>query len=380
MGGTFDPIHTGHLTIAEFVMDRLELEKILFIPAGIPNFKQNKNLASVGDRYIMTCLATVFNHNFEVSAIETDRKFITYTYDTIRTIKKLLGDAEIYYIIGSDIIDNIHKWYKFSEIVKLCKFALVNRAGHDDFLDKIEALRKNYNIELEYIPIPGIDISSTMVRENIKAHKSIKYLVPDAVENYILKNSLYNDIFEDYIKSELKKFMSDYRYNHTLGVVSETKKLAAEYDEDIYKAMIAAYLHDLAKEFPPEKMLEYSKKYNIDLNKITENQFEVAHGFISAEIARDYYGILDEEILDAIRYHSTGRKNMTVLDKIIYIADAIEPNRKNDSLTENLRELAYSDIDKAIVVSIEFIINSLEKKGKNIHSLSKKALKYLNNI
>jgi nicotinate-nucleotide adenylyltransferase len=375
MGGTFDPIHNGHLLAAEFVLNKLGLDKILFIPAGVPNFKLGQKIAPAKDRLIMSCLATVGNDKFEVSSIEIDKEDISYTFDTIQAVKNAT-EAEVYFIIGSDIIDSIQKWYKVEQVFQLCKFVLVNRPNHE--IDKkLDAIRRGYNADITFVEIPWCDISSTKIRGCIKNNMPITGLVPSLVEKYIIKNNLYADIFEGYIKDELHKFMGSFRYKHTLGVAAEARRLAKFYNVDEEKAVIAAYMHDLAKEFPKAEMINMCLKYNIKVEGVLDSQIEIAHGFVSAEIARDYYGVTDTMVLNAIRYHSTGRKNMTMLDAIIYIADAIEPNRKKDRLTEKLRLLAYTDIKKAMALLLEFTIENIESKGKEAHQLSKKALKGL---
>ncbi len=193
MGGTFDPIHNGHLIIGEYSRTSLNLDKVIFIPSGIHPFKENKNITLSNKRLDMISLAIKSNPNFELSSIEIDRKGITYTVDTILDLKKDYEKDEIYFIIGSDIPFQIEKWKDFHVLIHLVKFILFNRTGQDneEINNKIKELESLYEIQLEKIQSPLIEISSTEIRDRVKNKLSIKYLVPESVEEYILKNNLY---------------------------------------------------------------------------------------------------------------------------------------------------------------------------------------------
>lgn len=194
IGGTFDPIHNGHLIVAEYARTSLNLDKLIFIPSGIHPFKDNKSITEPKKRVDMISLAIDSNKYFEISPIEIHRKGTTYTIDTIMELKKEYNEDEIYFIIGSDIIFEIEKWKSFEELIQLCKFILLYRPGkEEDHIDKkIEELYSAYKIQFEKVKSPLIEISSTEIRARVKNKLSIKYLVPESVEEYILKNNLYN--------------------------------------------------------------------------------------------------------------------------------------------------------------------------------------------
>ncbi|HEY8362688.1 MAG TPA: nicotinate-nucleotide adenylyltransferase [Tissierellaceae bacterium] len=193
MGGTFDPIHIGHLILAESARESLNLNKIIFIPTGINPFKIDKNTASPVHRLEMLKLAIESNEHFTISSIEIERSGITYTIDTMKALREKYKEDELYFIVGSDIVFQIEKWKDFKDIFKLCKFVLVNRPGNDcnEIDNKIKELNLRYAISFIRINSPYIDISSSDIRNRIKNNKSIKYLVPLKVEEYIKKNNLY---------------------------------------------------------------------------------------------------------------------------------------------------------------------------------------------
>ena len=193
MGGTFDPIHNGHLIISEYIRDYLNLDKVVFIPAGQPPHKDSSLVLSPNHRYAMTNLAIDNNPKFKISDMEIKKNNTSYTYHTIKELKEEDADSNYYFIIGADSLFELHKWYNFKELSKLTNFALWGRAGHyrDDILDRIEYLNQKYESNIVYIEGPIIEISSSHIRNRVISNKSIKYLVPDIVKEYIKKNNLY---------------------------------------------------------------------------------------------------------------------------------------------------------------------------------------------
>lgn len=193
MGGTFDPIHMGHLIIGEYARDLLKLEKVIFIPTGVNPFKTDRDTSSSAQRVDMVKLAIESNPYFEISTIEVHREGLSYTVDTIKSLKEKYKEDDLYFIIGSDIIFQIENWKDFKELIKLCKFILFNRPGKNEIEidNKVKELSSLYNLSFERISAPLIDISSTDIRYRVRNRQSIKYLVPEAVEDYIIKHKLY---------------------------------------------------------------------------------------------------------------------------------------------------------------------------------------------
>lgn len=192
MGGTFDPIHFGHLVIANEVLDQYNMEKIIFIPAGNPPHKKGSKASSF-DRYFMTNLATLSNEKFEVSNIELIKKEKSYTINTLIELGEIYKDAEIYFITGADAIIELPNWYEFNRIIKLCKFIAVTRPDYDtaEIERKIQDIIQKYEGQIEVLKVPMLQISSTDIRNRIKNKRTAKYLLPETVEQYILRNNLY---------------------------------------------------------------------------------------------------------------------------------------------------------------------------------------------
>lgn len=219
LGGTFNPIHLGHLIISEYIRVNYPLDKIIFIPTGNPPHKNRNEIIDAYHRYKMVEMAIETNPFFELSDIEINRMGKSYTIDTIEEISSKYKEAnmspnhppaccsgvtqhnncsqnlkdDIYFIIGGDTLFELTTWKEIDRLFKMTNFLVVGRHGIEDnrSIDKINELKSLYNARIQYFDGPGIEISSTGIRENIKNNKNIKYLVPESVENYIELNRLY---------------------------------------------------------------------------------------------------------------------------------------------------------------------------------------------
>ena len=195
MGGTFDPIHTGHLVVAEEVRKEFHLDKVIFMPTGDPPHKDDKKVSPGENRYEMTLLATITNPYFEISKLELDRKGITYTIDTMISLKEKYGDrVELFFITGADSLLELHKWKDSEKILELCKIVAATRPGYDlgHMEGRLKELNELHKDKINTITTPGLQISSTDIRRRVKSKMSIKYLLPESVEIYINKYKLYH--------------------------------------------------------------------------------------------------------------------------------------------------------------------------------------------
>lgn len=180
-GGSFDPIHMGHLIIAEFAREYMKLDKIIFIPVGIPSHRENK-LAKAKDRLNMIKKSIKDNLNFEVSDIELLNNKENFTYDTLLKLQEIYPKDELFQIIGEDSADYLHLWKNYEELIKMCKFLVFKR-------ENFSYVSSNSNIIV--MDSPKISLSATFIRERIKSGKTIKYMVPREVEEYIKEKKLY---------------------------------------------------------------------------------------------------------------------------------------------------------------------------------------------
>ncbi len=196
-GGTFDPIHNGHLIITENIRQDFELDKVLFIPSNKPPHKNFKKITEAAHRCNMVELAIEKNKYFEISTIEMNRAGFTFTVDTIKELKNKYEDnVELFFICGADVVFDLLNWKDPQEVFKITKFIAAYRTEYEvDSLHKqVKLLNKNYNANINLANTLYVEISSTMIRNRVANNKSIKYLVPDSVEKYIFENNLYYNI------------------------------------------------------------------------------------------------------------------------------------------------------------------------------------------
>lgn len=183
-----------------------------------------------------------------------------------------------------------------------------------------------------------------------------------------------NDYTE--IKTELKKSLKPERYEHTLYTQKEAIKLAQRYNIDKEKASLSALLHDCAKNIDPKEAIKLINDFGYEADEIMLNNHALLHGLAGSILAKEKYGITDPQMLNAIRYHTTGRENMTALEKIIFLADVIEESRNYEGV-EEIRKLAYEDLDKAMILSLSRTVILIANQGKLLHLDTVKARNYL---
>jgi len=196
MGGTFNPIHYGHLVTAEEAYHQFELNEVIFIPSGRPPHKEPREALPEEDRYLMTVIATASNPHFSVSRLEIDRPGPSYAIDTVRALKNLYPDSEIFFITGADAILEILTWKEPEKLAQYCSFIAATRPGYplDKFREALH-LEKNelnkFRPKIYFMEIPALAISSTDIRRRVKEGRPIRYLVPDGVASYIYKQGFY---------------------------------------------------------------------------------------------------------------------------------------------------------------------------------------------
>ncbi len=199
-GGTFNPIHYGHLAIAEEIRTRLNLDKVIFVPTNLPPHKEPEDLVDAQKRCLMVSLAIVGNPCFEVSTFEADRVGRSYSIDTVRHYRQVFGeDVQLYFIIGADMLTEISGWKNIEDLLRICRFVAVPRPGYDvqKILDRHILASGNLSSATDLLEnvlvedVAALDISATAIRRRVKEWKSIKYLLPEPVEQYIHNQKLY---------------------------------------------------------------------------------------------------------------------------------------------------------------------------------------------
>lgn len=203
MGGSFDPIHLGHLVVANEVLNIYNLDEVIFVPAGNPPHKKGLKAES-HHRLDMVNLATLSNNKFSVSDYEINNPQKSYTLNTLKEFRKLYTNTELYFITGYDAVIDLPNWHEPKEILKLCKFIAATRPGisKEELNEKINEITNKFGGTIEMLQVPMLQISSTDIRERFNMGASAKYLLPELVEQYIIKNKLYERCPDIRMKNE----------------------------------------------------------------------------------------------------------------------------------------------------------------------------------
>lgn len=331
-GGAFNPPHREHINIVRELIKEREYDKLVLILSNNPPHKSSVT-TPFGVRLKLLELAFQDIPRVEISDIEGRDNDKHYSLDIIRKFKELYAGDELEFIIGGDSMIDFHKWKSPEEIIKLVRIVVVPRG---DDLDKVLSAKSNYDVLDSDIVISNyraISISSSMLRCKIALHDDMSDIIEEKCLTFIEKEGLYRD-YED-ILERLKRELKKERYDHTKGVCRYAMKLNETLRLDYNKVMLSALLHDSAK-----GNVKYS--YPIRYDAIGTN---VEHSFMGRQVAMNEYGISDNEILDAIEYHTTARPDMSMLEKLIYCADMLEDGRDFDGV-ERLRKIIESDFEE----------------------------------
>ncbi|MDE6505291.1 MAG: nicotinate (nicotinamide) nucleotide adenylyltransferase [Clostridia bacterium] len=365
-GGAFNPVHNEHINIVRAAAEELELDKIIVIPTAISPHKRTSMTASGRDRLQMCRLAFSGVPNAEVSDYEIKRGGISYSYVTCRHFKKLYKDDELYFIIGADMLRIFEFWKEPEEILKCVTLAVCAREDKNALGADIKNFTKTFKKEIVAFSYVGKSVSSTRIRALAALGEDTVKYVPESVRKYIKDKNLY-------ALPELravKKYLTQERWEHTVRVTeaaAEHARGAGVYEID---AITAAALHDCAK---------YLSENAEELSGFVPPKgvpAQVMHQFGGAYMAEKVFGIKDENILNAIRFHTTGRENMSRLEKLIFLADLLEDGRNFDGINQ-LRKLFMQNIDDCMFVALAHQIEYLKTVGENICPLTQRAYNYL---
>ena len=364
-GGSFNPIHNAHINLATAFIKKLKLDKLLLIPTATPPHKSDSEMVLSEHRLNMCRLATEDIKKIDVSDIEIKREGKSYTVDTLRQLKDMYPESELYLITGADMFVTLLDWKAPEEIFSLATVCTVPR--NDDDIEVLKEKEKQYNAlgaKTVILDLKKSNISSSKIRKHIFNDESFSKYVDEKVEKYIYANYLFMDkstINYDRFDKVLKARMSDKRYVHSFNVAVEAQKLAKKYGADVKKARLAGMLHDITKETPGDEQLQIIENSGIVLNDIERPSPKLWHAIAGAAFVRDVMGIDDEDVFNAIRYHTSGRANMSLLEKCVFIADFTGAERDYDGV-EEMRALSEKSLEEAMAFGLSFSVADLAKR------------------
>ena len=398
-GGSFDPVHNGHIAMIESALKSGFIDCVIVVPSVRNNFKLYSNKLPAPYRFYMMkeTIEGLGLKNCFVSDIEYGIEGVSYTAVVLAKMtsgeyirdfllandvkrKKAEENHEFFWIMGSDTLGTFETWYKPGEILNYVTLLAAVRPGDNTDVDKAaDSIKKNLGGKVEFFRLDGVNCSSSGITSSGDFSQ-----VPAPAREFIERHALYteNTMLEG-VSDEAKKqffdcatwmyqYLGGKRLLHTLNVGYLSAHLAELYGCSKDKALIAGALHDCAKELPLEQQLEMAKRYSGDL--FTEKK--IIHSPAGATFAKEGFGIEDKEILDAICYHTTGRGNMSVLEKIVYLADKIEPSRTYMDLAP-IRKTAETDLDEAVRMTAEAVRNKFKSQGRELHPVTTAMMKEL---
>ena len=353
-GGSYNPIHQGHVNAAVYASNFLHADEVWLMPR---KYNYDGSLLLDG-RHRVNMIKMAIDHleNFKVCDIELkdNKKELIYTYNTAKKLTRKHKDITFYFLIGADQVNNLKRWYNIDELTKLFKFVCFKRPGY--ILN--EDICKEYDITL--IDGTQVDMSSTLVRSGVFEK------IDADIKQYINDKQLY-------LKERVMPCLKESRFIHVLSTARIAKKIAKAIGEDSNKAYVAGILHDIAKGLTHDEIDYIVSKYYP--NKVKLPKFAY-HAYASEYLAIHQFGIKDKAILKAIRNHVIANKQMSRLDRIIYCADKLEETRTFAHLVNDIREMAFIDIDKCFIMTMENQIEAFKNETKEVNPTIVKMVKY----
>ena len=383
-GGTFNPPHLGHVTSARLALDALGLDRLLFVPAATPPHKALPPDAPAPEsRLAMAELAAdglLLPDRVGVSGLELTRPGKSYTADTLEQLRAQYPGAELWLLMGTDMFLTLHTWREPETIARLagiCTFARTSGDSLEELNAQAERLQREFGAKTRVLELPRVvDVSSTRLRALLAKGEGQQYL-PPAVYGYIIRRGLYGvrrdlkNLPDRELRACSYSMIRAKRIAHVQGTEEEAARLARRWGADEEKARRAAILHDCTKYLDMEEQLQLCAKYGIVLDDLEQRAVKLLHSKTGACVARDVYGVSDD-IYEAIFWHTTGKADMTLLEKILYIADYMEPTRDFPGV-ERLRSLAYTDLDGAVCLGCEMSIQEMKERNLTVHPNTVKA-------
>lgn len=367
-GGSFNPPHLGHVRAAAAVMEKLGPDRLLIIPTNIPPHKEMAQGSPSPEQRMELCrLAFGDIPGAELSDMEIKREGRSYSADTVGSLREMYPQDELYLVMGSDMFLSFCQWYKFQYLLDNCVLTVLSREEDDrEELESFKAeLEEKYSAKVLLLSHEPLPMCSEEVRERLRLGLGSDML-PEAVYAEIIRRRYYEAEPElTWLRRQVIPLLSSQRIAHTAGCEHEAVQLAKLWGADPEKAAVAGILHDSTKNLSYDEQLILCDKYGIILDNAQRENPKLLHAITGAALAKDRFGV-SEEISQAIRWHTTGKPDMNTLEKIIYLADYIEPTRDFEGV-ERLRELAYEDLDAALALGLEMSLEELRRQNVEPH-------------
>ena len=376
-GGSFNPPHIGHISAAGSALRQLGPDKMLVIPdRAAPHKDMAENSPEPERRFELARLSFGDFPDVEVSDVELRREGKSYTADTLRELLELYPGARFYLLVGTDMLCTFEQWRDFEWILQRVVLAAVARDEGEN--EKINAaartLSKKYGARVEVIDSPAVPAASTDLRSALREGRGRELMHPAAYA-YVIQHRLYGARPQrEWLREQAYAMLKPQRIPHVRGVEAEAESLARRWGTDTEKAAAAGILHDITKKLDLNQQLILCEKYGIITDKLERTNEKLLHAKTGAAVARGRFGVCDE-VYEAIKWHTTGKPDMSMQEKVLYMADYIEPTRDFDGV-ERLRTLAYEDIDAAMETGLRMSLEDVAGRGQQPHENSVAALEW----
>ena len=383
-GGTYSPPHIGHMKAAEYAIEALKLDRLLLIPTGVSPHKAMSAGATSADRLEMLRLSAAGMEKAQVSDIEIRRQGSSYTVDTLRAIREENPGAELVLLMGTDMFVSFLSWREPESILALATLAVFCRGerGEQERIEAQKAKLEALGARVELVRNPVNAISSTDLRRMLVFGCADPFLMP-GVGDYIREKGLYGldrnrrNLPMEELEKEVIALMNPNRVAHVLGCRDTAVELARVYGENEVDAARAGLMHDITKAIDGPLQLTLCDEYGIVLDTFSRSFPKTLHALTGSLVAQRIFGE-NENVVSAICHHTTGRANMTLLEKIIYIADYVEPNRDFPGV-EEMRAMAYTDLDQAVLMGLQSAVAHVRRQGQGLAPATLEALAFLQN-
>ena len=376
-GGSFNPPHCGHVEAAMTISELLKPDKLLIIPSNIPPHKElAEGSPDAQERLLLTKLAFADVPEAEVTDMELHREGKSYTATTVEQLLAQYPEAEMYLAMGTDMLLSFEEWYRFRFLLETLTLAVFVRSEGEEaeMLRHAEYLKQQYGARIIPLRHEPKAMSSRDIRDMLCRRMGASFL-PEAVYARIIANGDYDAKPELYwLREKSYALLKPSRVAHVVGCESEAVKLAMKWGEDPENAAEAAILHDITKKLSLSEQLILCDKYGIINDTVEEHNVKLLHAKTGAAMAKELFNI-SNEVYEAIRWHTTGKTDMTLLEKIIYMADYIEPNRDFEGV-ERLRELAYENLDAAMALGLKMSLEDIRSYGQEPYIASIEAYEW----
>ena len=378
-GGSFNPPHLGHAAAACCVYENLKPDTFLIIPGKEPPHKElAPGSPTAAQRMELCALAFAAVPGSSISDIELKREGKSYTADTVTELMEMFPGEEIFLVMGTDMLLSFEQWFRFQFLLEKCTLAVLAREDDDaeELREQKGRFEELYGARIIILPHEPLPMSSTEVRAKLRLRQG-RELLGEKVYERIIAESYYEAMPElSWLREQAYELMSSTRVGHAAGCESEAVLLAQHWGEDAELAAEAAILHDITKRLSHEQQLLLCEEYGIIPDSAMLECPQIIHALTGAELAKRRFGA-DSAVSGAIRWHTTGKPDMSLLEKIIYLADIIEPTRDYPGV-EELRELCYEDIDAAMALALERSIEHIREKGKEAYRDTVEACQWYN--